>query len=133
MMETYEDFITRTGLRAGALPASGRTLDTTPLEQALPPAVQQMRTFMQNALKARDATIQTQLSQTLSDLKRLQDRQLEQLELDLGKRPEGLRQNHRARRTIEIGKVFDEYRQWVEDTLTLEPTPYIRVLAAFCH
>ena len=27
-------------------------------------------------------------------------------------------------------QVFDEYRQWVADTMTTEPQPYIRVLAA---
>jgi hypothetical protein len=31
-----------------------------------------------------------------------------------------------------IRRVFDEYHQWVEDTLSTEPEPYLQVLAAVC-
>ena len=86
---------------------------------------------MEKLHASRELEIGERLAETLADLKRLQGRQMEQLELGLGKRPEGLRNQHLHQRTSEIGRVFDEYRQWVEDTLTLEPTPYIRVLAAF--
>ena len=34
------------------------------------------------------------------------------------------------RRSQQIGRVFDDYRQWVHDTLTTEPQPWIQVLAA---
>jgi hypothetical protein len=29
--------------------------------------------------------------------------------------------------------VFDDYRQWVQDTLTTEPQPWIQVLGAVCN
>jgi hypothetical protein len=73
------------------------------------------------------------LTQTLADLERLQGKQMEQLELRLEKLVEGVRQSRRAQRSKQIHQVFDEYRLWVEDTLTTEPEPYIRVLAAVHH
>jgi hypothetical protein len=36
-------------------------------------------------------------------------------------------------RSHQINRVFDEYREWVRDTLTTEPQPWIQVLAAVCH
>ena len=36
-------------------------------------------------------------------------------------------------RSQHINRVFDDYRQWVQDTLTTEPQPWIQVLAGVCH
>ena len=130
-LEPYEDFIERLGIKAEALPNTGKSLELETLQLALPGAVREMRIYMETLHASREVEIGERLAKTLADLKRLQGRQMEQLELGLGKRPEGLRNQHLHQRTSEIGRVFDEYRQWVEDTLTLEPTPYIRVLAAF--
>ena len=45
---------------------------------------------------------------------------------------EAVKQSRFERRSQQIHRVFDEYRQWVQDTLTTEPQPYIQVLAAVC-
>jgi hypothetical protein len=72
------------------------------------------------------------LEGTLADLERLQGRQIEQLELQLERVIEGVRRAKFERRSRYIHRVFDDYRQWVEDTLTTEPEPHIQVLAAVC-
>ena len=36
------------------------------------------------------------------------------------------------KRSQAIHRVFDDYRQWVQDTLTTEPQPWIQVLASCC-
>jgi hypothetical protein len=33
----------------------------------------------------------------------------------------------------QFGRLFDDYRQWVQDTLMTEPKPWIQVLAAPCN
>ena len=43
---------------------------------------------------------------------------------------ENLKRGQREQRTQHIRKVFDEYRDWVRDTMTTEPEPFIQVLAA---
>ena len=72
------------------------------------------------------------LSGTLSDLERLQGKQIEQLELKFAEnqQAEKLKKTRREQRTQNIRHVFDEYRQWVEDTMTTEPQSFIQVLAA---
>ena len=33
----------------------------------------------------------------------------------------------------QFGRLFDDYRQWVQDALMTEPKPWIQVLAALCN
>ena len=73
------------------------------------------------------------LEGTLEELKRLQGRQLEQLTLDLERQLETVKRGRFEQRSQQINRVFDDYRQWVHDTLTTEPQPWIQVLAGMCH
>jgi hypothetical protein len=57
---------------------------------------------------------------------------MQQLELHLEKQLETVRRGKFERRSQVIRRVFDDYRQWVQDTLTTEPQPWIQVLAAVC-
>jgi hypothetical protein len=72
------------------------------------------------------------LAGTLAELERLQERQFEQLELRLAanQQAEQFKRTRREQRTQQIRRVFDEYRQWVRDTMTTEPQPFLQVLAA---
>jgi hypothetical protein len=132
-LETYEDFIQRARLFADTLPNSGQAVDLQPLHGQLPEAIKTMRKHMVARQGEFATAMDERLERTLTDLKRLQGKQIQQLELRLEKLVEGVRESRRAQRTQQIHRVFDEYRQWVEDTLTTEPEPYIRVLAAVHH
>jgi ERCC4-related helicase len=131
-LEAFPDFAARTKLRAGALPNSGQTIDTTALQQNLPAAVTAMRKFMVERQKTFSADMEARLEHTLADLARLQGYQEEQLELRFAKSQlaENLKRGQREQRTQQIRRVFDEYRDWVRDTMTTEPQPFIQVLAA---
>ena len=87
---------------------------------------------MQQRQQAFSAEMSERLQETLSNLKHLQERQIEQLELRLEKQGglENLRQGKRDRRVGQIRRVFDEYETWVRDSLQTEPHPYSQVLAA---
>jgi hypothetical protein len=56
-----------------------------------------------------------------------------QLTLDLERQLETVKRGRFEQRSQQINRVFDDYRQWVHDTLTTEPQPWIQVLAAVCH
>lgn len=131
-LESFPDFATRTGLQAGKLPNSGKAIDTASLQQGLPSAVTAMRKFMVERQKTFTADMDARLEKTLADLARLQGHQEEQLELRFAKSQlaENLKRGQREQRTQHIRKVFDEYRDWVRDTMTTEPEPFIQVLAA---
>ena len=52
------------------------------------------------------------------------------MRLAANQQAEQFKKTRREQRTQHIRKVFDEYRQWVQDTMTTEPQPFIQVLAA---
>lgn len=91
-----------------------------------------MRQHMVKLQERFSADMTVRLSGTLANLERLQARQFEQLELRLAanQQAEQFKKSRREKRTQHIRKVFDEYRQWVEDSMTTEPQPFIQVLAA---
>lgn len=136
-LQPFEDFIQRAGIKAGGLPNRGATPELaqlqTAMQQALPEAVSTMHSHMVQAQQAFAAQLSQRLEGTLAELQRLQGAQMQQLELDLSKQLETVKRGRFEQRSQQINRVFDDYRQWVQDTLTTEPQPWIQVLAAVCH
>lgn len=136
-LEPFDSFAARAGLKAGRLPNRGHTLGldetTSKMQQALPKAVQAMHANMVRQQTAFSSRLSKRLEGTLADLQRLQSRQIQQLELQLESQLEMVRRGRFQQRSQQINRVFDDYRQWVHDTLTTEPQPWIQVLAAVCH
>ena len=132
MLEPYDAFVQRAGLKAGQLPNPGLSAPLQEVQGALPDAVACMRQHMVQRQAVFAAQMQQRLQGTLADLERLQKAQVQQLELRLEKQLEQIRRSQFERRSRVISRVFDEYRQWVEDTLSTEPEPYLQVLAVVC-
>lgn len=131
-LEAFPEFAKRAGLVAGKLPNSGQSIETTTLQELLPSAVKAMQQFMVEKQKTFAADMEARLQSTLDNLERLQGHQLEQLELRFEKsqQAETIKRGQREQRSQHIRKVFDEYRDWVRDTMSTEPQPFIQVLAA---
>lgn len=131
-LEAFPEFAKRAGLVAGKLPNSGQPIETAALQELLPSAVKAMQQFMVEKQKTFAADMEARLKSTLDNLERLQGHQLEQLELRFEKsqQAETIKRGQREQRSQHIRKVFDEYRDWVRDTMTTEPQPFIQVLAA---
>ena len=136
-LEPFDAFITRSGLKAGRLPSRGQSdgfaVSRAAMQQALPEAVQAMHGHMATQQAAFAAQLHEHLEGTLEGLKTLQDRQLAQLDKELANQLETVKRGRFEQRSQQIKRVFDEYRQWVHDTLTTEPQPWIQVLAGVCH
>lgn len=136
-LEPFDAFAQRIGLKAGGEPNRGVTqgLDAAiqEMQKALPGAVQAMHAYMVGKQAEFSASLEARLSGTLQELKRLQERQMEQLELSLAKQLETVKRGRFEQRSQQINRIFDDYRQWVHDTLSTEPQPWIQVLAAVCH
>jgi len=131
-LQSFPAFVVRTKLKAGSLANRNQGIDTTGAQANLPGAVAAMKQHMINLQQGFATSMTERLSGTLADLERLQGRQIEQLELRLAanQQAEQFKKTKREKRTQHISKVFDEYRQWVQDTMTTEPQPFIQVLAA---
>lgn len=136
-LEPFDSFVTRAGLKAGGLPNKAHTpelqVSTELMQAALPQAVKSMHTHMLVKQAAFATQLGERLEGTLTELERLQGKQIEQLSLDLERQLDTVKRGRFEQRSQQINRVFDDYRQWVQDTLTTEPQPWIQVLAGVCH
>ncbi len=136
-LEPFATFSQRAGLQAGGLPNRGTSealaASTQVLQTALPDAVATMRAHMLKLQGDFAAQSSLRLRDTLENLEQLQKRQIVQLELRLESQIETVKRSRFEHRSRQIGRVFDDYREWVKDTLTTEPQPWIQVLAAVCN
>ncbi len=136
-LEPFDSFAKRAGLQAGKLPNRGHSaelvLATQAMQSALPQAVTTMHDFMLKQQSAFASRLEERLQGTMDELQRLQASQLKQLTLDLERQLETVKRGRYEQRSQQIARAFDDYRQWVHDTLTAEPQPWIQVLAAVCH
>jgi superfamily II DNA or RNA helicase len=131
-LEPFPEFVKRTSLKAGWLANRSQGLDASDLQSNLPSAVAEMKNHMVSLQEGFAIDMNQRLQGKLADLERLQKNQFEQLELRLFKnqQAEQFKRARRERRSQQIHKVFDEYKLWVQDTMTTEPQPFIQVLAA---
>jgi len=86
---------------------------------------------MRDARRQFEAKINVQLNDSLKELEQLRERQKEQLELQLsGSRySDDRKASAKASREQSIDQMFDDYIQWVEDTMTTEPEAYMQVIS----
>jgi hypothetical protein len=131
-LEDFAAFVARTELKATSFANQKRTFDTSGLQSKLPEAVDKMTHHMVASQQAFAAEMDKRLEGTLANLERLQHKQIEHLEHRLFEKQqiEQIRQARKEKGTQQIRRVFDEYRMWVQDTMTSEPQPFIQVLAA---
>ncbi|MBT3222465.1 MAG: hypothetical protein HN348_25615, partial [Proteobacteria bacterium] len=64
------------------------------------------------------------------ELERLEDlrtRQLEEVERRFANLPR--RKNEKERDIRRIGRIFDSYLDWVQESMTTEPAPFLQVIA----
>ena len=83
--------------------------------------------------QAFSAARQPELEQQLAGLQALKGRQLQQLDLQLqgSGQAEHFKLARREERSARIEQIFADYQTWVRDTLSIEPVPFIKIIAAF--
>jgi hypothetical protein len=130
-IEDFASLVERTGLGQHTFPNRGETVDVEGLQQLLPEAVQQARSWMRDQRRAFEAAINEKLNQQLAALERLRDKQYVQIQLRFAdsQQPEAIRHERQQRERREVDRLFDDYLDWVQDTMTTEDNPYIQVIA----
>jgi hypothetical protein len=128
-----EDLLRRTQLGTRAYPNAGEFEIPIAVHSLLPDAVGEARHYMSARRRAFEDDLQARLQEIIRNLAGLQDRQLSFLELEY---PEdqtliGARRNKKLERKRHIDDIFSDHRRWVEDTLTTEDSPFLRVAAVF--
>ena len=129
-IETFEALLDRTGLKDRAAPNRNVHPDLDALQKLLPGAVQRAKEWLDGQRQAFDDRMNEQLNRELAALEELKARRIEQLarKLERSQRAEAFKAHQRSTGEQEIEQIFDDYLEWVEDTMTLERQPYIKVV-----
>ncbi|MBE0645533.1 MAG: DEAD/DEAH box helicase [Bacteroidetes bacterium] len=134
-VEEFADVLVRTGLPTKRHPNTGRAADIPALEKLLADAVERGRDWMSDRHAEFVDRTQGELAAQSRRLQRLREKQQRQIEQRYGTDEQpaaGIAALHRQRREQQlrdIERIFTEYQQWIEDSMTAENQPYIRIAA----
>lgn len=130
---SVDEFLKRTKLSTRSYPNTGEFDVPIAVQSLLPGVVAEARHHMSARRRAFEDDLQVRLREVVRNLAGLEDRQLSFLELEY---PEdhtlvGARRNKKLERKRHINEIFADHRRWVEDMLTTEDSPFLRVAAVF--
>ena len=126
----FEEVLARTGLGRDGVANRSLEADTDALQTLLPDAVTRARACVVERRRAFEIRINDKLNDELKALEKLKTRQLRQLELQLERsdQAEAFKRARQERGRRDIDTIFEEYLEWIEDTMTTEPQPWIKVV-----
>ena len=132
-LTTFDEVTERTGLGSGTPIANrGQPVDVEALARRLPAAVGEARRHIVERRNRFEDVINAKLDEELEALERLKARRLTQLELKLEQSSEpSAHKTHREERARrDIDEVFKDYLEWVQETMSTERTPWLKVICA---
>ena len=126
----FDDLLQRTGLDREAVPNRGLPPDVEGLRELLPIAVERARAHFVELRKRFEDDVNVKLEEELRDLERLRTRRLERLRraVDRSAQTELFKRAREEKGQREIEQLFDDYLDWVQDTMTTEESPWIKVI-----
>ncbi|MCK5133877.1 MAG: DEAD/DEAH box helicase [Candidatus Sabulitectum sp.] len=111
--------------------ARGQESNTENLQELLKPAVQKAEEYMLNKRTEFESSINEKLQEQLDELDILKDRKLFNLEtkFEKSKLLPQVKNSRKSREEREINKVFSQYLDWIEETMTTEKHAWVQVVA----
>lgn len=131
-VQTAEDWLKQLQLN-NKLPNRAQPISLDKLEALRQPVIDSATAEMQQYLQQYTAATKSKLAQQLAELAALKSRQVTQLNLQLERsgQAEHFKAARKEERLSRIETVFNDYETWVQDTLTIEPAPFIQIIAVF--
>lgn len=101
------------------------------LREQLPYAVEQANTYLRDCGDRWTARMQPELEAQRERLKRLRGRQEQQLELSFAadQRPQQIKEKRRLDERKAIDVRFNDHERFVAEVMTIEPAPYLKLVA----
>ena len=127
----FRDVLDRTGLGRHAIPNRGLPVDEAALSERLPDAVERARRWFADRRNQFEAGVNPKLNEERAALDKLKQRQYARIEAMLAESqlPEARKQRLAAQQRQQIKEIFGDYLDWVQETMTTEEHPWIKVLA----
>lgn len=127
----FETVLDETGLAEQRLSNPAPDLDIGALEELVPPAVKAAREWMGARRDEKNDELNAKLNDYLQDLEALQDEHEQYLERKYADRdqPDAIVEPKKQKERREIERIFDDFFEWAEHTMTIEEEAYIQVIA----
>ncbi|MFC1743403.1 DEAD/DEAH box helicase [Candidatus Riflebacteria bacterium] len=128
--EEFNDFLKKYPLGLKKIANPEKELNLKKIKDILPLAIQRTREVMSKIRKKFELKTNEKLQEQMDSLEKLQNRQLSYLEQKYeGKQQTRRTQELKEKERREINKLFDNYLDWVQETMTTEDNPFIQVIA----
>ena len=128
-VESFEEFLEATRLGRDPLPNSGEEVDEELLGRLLPKAIEAVE---RRVLTDRDrfrAEIGPKLNDELDRLARLQGAQLDFIDEFFEDKRDARAQHMRSQRERHVRNLFADYKEWIQNAMTIADTPFLQVVA----
>lgn len=126
--KSLEDILDQTGLGRKQIANPGIAVDTHLLQKHLPQVIKRVKERMKEDRAEFVKRMEPKLNDHLNRLAGLKEKHKAQIQLGLPGFESTEKKDVRAR---EVDKIFNDYEQWIEDTMKTEDSPYIQVVAVF--
>ncbi len=128
----FRQLARRTGLTGKTLINREQPVDAEALSNLLPEAVERARSHFIERRDAFESALNDQLNEEVAGLDAFKERRLAQLEAELAtSRQAGQLLRSRAAQTRrEVDDILDEYLSWIQETMSTERDPSIKVVCA---
>lgn len=128
----FEALTERTGVGRRAIANLQQSNDVAALSTLLPSAVSRAREHFIERRNAFEKFIDAKLENEIRALDEFRARQLQRLELNFAEsdRAEHFKRSRNKQARYDINVIHDEYLKWIEETMTTEPHPWIKVICA---
>jgi ERCC4-related helicase len=132
-LDDFDDFLQQIDLGAISLSNPAKVDNTQVQQQLLLQAITKAKQHFDQVRNQHEKGLNSKLQQQVDELEKLRSKRIQQMSLQL-EDTGGIKQiiedkKHKEQQRIE--KLFDDYIQWIEDTMTTEKDPYIQVIAVF--
>ena len=127
--EEFDTIVRRLGLDKKSFPNRGREVDVESLKSLLPDAIARTKQVISEKRNEFERVNNEKVQEQYSRLDALRKRQYTQIEIEFEGASEGVTGERKQAKKREIDKIFDDFILWIEDTMTTEDTPYIKVVA----
>ena len=120
---SLEDVFEQTQIAAKKFPNSATDYDLSAIEKNLPVAIEESTKYIQKLRDNYVDVMDTKILEHLEELDKLKERHLGQLEIDFNQ------ESKRVEKQKDIDIIFENYHQWITDSMEIESTPFIQVIA----
>ena len=120
--EDLDTTLKRTQLGQSSIPNAMSPIAPN-LPDLLPEAVEQAKREIMVKREQFEQTLNQQLQEQLDRLEALRTKHTEQLELKF------TNEQYKSKEKSKVEQMFDDYLHWIEESMTTEPVPYLKVMA----